>query len=54
MLLSSVCFISLKVFGGPEKDRLLEVLGVKKFMPSRSSWGGGQPGCWGGLHPEQW
>ncbi len=43
------------IYGGPKKDRL----SVRKFekglfMPSQSSWGGGQPGCWGGLHPGQW
>ena len=28
--------------------------GVKTFTSFRSSWGGGQPGCWGEHHPGQW
>ena len=32
----------------------IEVSKIKEFMPSLSSWGGGQLGCWGELHPGQW
>ena len=27
---------------------------LRPWQLSRTFWGGGQPGCWGGLHPGQW
>ena len=43
--------------GGPYKGRFEVVAdggSTFNFMPSRSSWAEGQPGCWVGHLPGQW
>ena len=39
---------------GPPKGADRKVRKKKKFISSRSSWAGAQPGCWGEHHLEQW
>lgn len=40
--------------GGPEKGRLVKGEGSRLKPSSRTSWGGGRPGCWAGHLPGRW
>ena len=43
--------------GGPKKGRFVgcsQMSQLKPWRPSRTSWGGGRPGCWGGHRPGRW
>ena len=42
------------MYGGPEKGLLVGEIEERLRPSSRTSWGGGRPGCWAGHLPGRW